>query len=50
MGAQKVPEVHQDYVFHMVVARGAKSQVATKVLRAAQRIAKLTEEGNGVKS
>ena len=50
MGAQKVPEVHQDYVFHMVVARGAKSQVATKVLRAALHIAKLMEEGNGVKS
>nr|CAB3485915.1 unnamed protein product [Digitaria exilis] len=31
-------------------ARGAKSQVATKALRAEQHIAKLMEEGNGVKS
>lgn len=50
MGAQKVQEVHRDYVFPMAVARGAKSQVATKVLRAEQHIAKLTEEGNDVKS
>lgn len=50
MGAQKVQEVHQDYVFPMAVGRGAKSQVATKVLRAEQHIVKLTEEGNGVKS
>nr|CAB3485924.1 unnamed protein product [Digitaria exilis]CAB3488429.1 unnamed protein product [Digitaria exilis] len=31
-------------------ARGVKSQVATKALRAEQHIAKLMEEGNGVKS
>ena len=50
MGVRKVQGVHQDFAFLMAVARGARSLVATKVLRVEQHSAKLMEEGDAAKS
>jgi hypothetical protein len=50
MGVRKVQGVLQDFAFLMAVARGARSLVATKVLRVEQHSAKLMEEGDAAKS
>lgn len=50
MGVQRVAGVHPDSAFPMVAVSDAKSQVATKVPKAEQHTAKLTEEEIDVKS
>jgi hypothetical protein len=46
----EVQGMHQDFAFLMAVARGARSLVATKVLRVERLSAKLMEEGDAVRS